>query len=108
MTVALVAVAAIIGALARWELTRLSWRPMGTFVANMTGAFALGLIASSTGDERTVLGLAGIGALTTVSGLVDDAAALQERGRANQAVAYVVSSIVLGIAAAWLGMSLRS
>lgn len=107
MTLASVVVAAVIGGLARWQINQLSWRPMGNFVANVTGAFALGLIASSTGSVRTVLGLAGLGALTTVSGLVDDAAALRERGRADAAVAYVTSTVVIGVVAAWLGLTLR-
>ncbi len=106
MTVLLVAAAAVVGVLARWELTRLSWRPLGTFIANVTGALAVGLIASKTGNTQTVLGLAGLGAFTTVSGLVDDAATMSERGRPQAAVAYVASTAVLGIAAAWIGMTI--
>jgi CrcB protein len=103
----LVTVAAVLGALGRWQVSQLSWRPMGNFVVNVTGAFGLGLIASSVGDERTVLGLAGLGAFTTVSGLVDDAAEMRERGRGAQANAYILSSVVLGIAAAWIGLTVR-
>lgn len=106
MTIALVALAAVIGALFRWQLTELSWRPLGTFVANITGAFALGLLAATAGDSRTVVGLAGLGALTTVSGLVDDAVTMRERGREGAANAYVISTLVLGIAAAWIGLKL--
>ena len=80
---------------------------MGNFVVNMAGAFGLGLIASSVGDERTVLGLAGLGAFTTVSGLVDDAVEMRDRGRGAEANAYVLASIVFGIAAAWLGLTIR-
>ena len=108
MLVALIVVAGAIGGLLRWEVGQLSWRPMGTFIVNIVGAFTLGLIATSVGDERTVLGLAGLGAFTTVSGLVDDAAEMRARGRAGAANAYVISSVVLGIAAAWLGLTLRT
>lgn len=108
MIIGFVAATAVIGALARWQITELSWRPLGTFVANMTGAFTLGLIAVSAADARTVLGLGGLGALTTVSALVDDAAAMSERGRAGQARAYVASTIVFGIGVAWLGLTIAT
>ena len=107
MIVAMVAVSAAIGGLARWQLTELSWRPLGTFVANMAGAFTLGLIAGSAADARTVLGLGGLGALTTISTLVDDAVTMTEHGRGRQARAYVVSTVVLGIAVAWVGLKIR-
>ncbi|MDG2261902.1 MAG: CrcB family protein [Actinomycetota bacterium] len=106
MTVSLVAVAAVMGGLARWRLTVISWRPLGTFVANITGAFALGVLAATAGDNQTIVGLAGLGALTTVAGLVDDAVTMRERGRASSANAYVVSTTVLGIMAAWIGLKL--
>jgi len=106
MTIALVAIAAVVGGLARWQLTVLSWRPLGTFIANITGAFALGVLAATAGDSRTIVGLAGLGALTTVSGVVDDAITMRERGRGASANAYVVSTIVLGVAAAWIGLKI--
>jgi len=106
MTLVFVAAAGAIGGLLRWVLFRLSWRPMGTFIVNMTGALTLGLIASSVGDARTILGLAGLGAFTTVSGAVDDAATMLERGRPREARAYVTVSVVFGIAAAWFGLRL--
>jgi len=104
MTLVLVVVAGAIGGVLRWVVFRLTWRPMGTFIVNMTGALTLGLIASSVGDSRTILGLAGLGALTTVSGVVDDAATMTERGSARAARAYVIATITLGIAAAWIGL----
>lgn len=104
MTFVLVAVAGAIGGVLRWMVFRLAWRPMGTFIVNMTGALTLGLIASSSGDTRTILGLAGLGAFTTISGVVDDAATMTEHGRAKAARAYVIATITLGIAAAWVGL----
>jgi len=104
MTLLLVVLAGAIGGVLRWVVFRLTWRPMGTFIVNMTGALTLGLIASSAGDSRTILGLAGLGAFTTVSGVVEDAATMTERGRARAARAYVIATITLGIAAAWTGL----
>jgi len=104
MTFVLVIIAAATGGLLRWLMFRLTWRPMGAFIVNISGALTMGLIASSVGDSRTILGLAGLGAFTTVSGVVDDAATMREHGRARDANAYVIATVVIGIAAAWIGI----
>jgi CrcB protein len=101
-------VAAATGALARAETGRRLNRsiPIGTLAVNVSGSFLLGLLATTAPPVLTVLGVGGLGALTTFSSFARDAVALAEDGRAYAAAAYVTVSVGLGIAAAALGVAL--
>ncbi len=79
--------AAAVAAVARWQLT--------------IRAPALGTLAVNP----TILGTAGLGALTTVSGLASVTAILFRRGRAV-GVGYLMLTVGLGTAAAWWGLNL--
>lgn len=109
-TAILFVVAAAAGALGRAEAGR-RWNrhdhlALGTIVVNVTGSFLLGLLADVAPPALTVLGVAGLGAYTTFSSLARDAVALVERRQIGLAAAYVVATLVLGIAAAALGVAL--
>lgn len=105
MTVLGFVVAAAVGAVARWQLLRIHGRLAGTLVANLTGSFLLGLLVGQSDATATVVGVAGLGALTTwstfIAAVMDVAVTERER-----AVRYAAVSIVGGIAVAWLGLQM--
>lgn len=98
-------VAAGLGAVARWHLGRVYGRLAGTLVANLIGSFLLGLLVGQSEGTSTVVGVAGLGALTTwssfIAAVMDVAVAERER-----AVRYATVSIVGGVAVAWLGLQM--
>ena len=108
ITVAAFAVAGAVGALLRAEAGRRLNRsfPTGTLAVNVLGALALGLLSASAPPTLTVLGVAGLGAMSTFSSFARDAVALLEERRAATAALYVSGTIVLGIAAAGAGLAL--
>ena len=77
--------------------------PWGTLAVNVTGSFALGLLAGA--GEATTLILAGgaLGSLTTFSTLAVEIVELWRRSRCR-ALTYAGASLVAGVAAAYLGV----
>jgi fluoride exporter len=78
--------------------------PWGTLAVNLSGAFALGLLAGAGlgGDAYTLAATGFLGAFTTFSTWVVDARLLGGRaGTANLAAA-----LALGLLAVWLGREL--
>lgn len=99
------------GALARFGLTLLvadrlhPHLPLGTLAVNVSGAFLLGLLAGTAldGDARLALGAGLLGSYTTFSTWMLETQRVGEAGKRRLAVANVVLSIVLGLAAVYLG-----
>jgi CrcB protein len=91
-------------ALKKWHPGRFPW---GTFAVNVTGSLILGLVTAAAGPSiATLLGTGFCGALTTYSTFSYETFALIE-GRARLiAVANVVGSVAIGIAAATAGWAL--
>lgn len=113
MVALLVALAAGAGAVARYLLDLAVQRrvhsglPWGTLAVNVSGSFALGLVAGSlTGDVAVVLAAGFCGGYTTLSTLAWETLALAEEGAAGSAAANVVGSTLLGLAAAAAGLAL--
>lgn len=84
--------------------------PWGTFVVNLTGCFMLGFLLALLTERfpehatlRAALTTGFLGAYTTFSTFALDSVRLTEDGVAGLAVANVVGSVVLGMAAAWMG-----
>lgn len=77
--------------------------PAGTLVVNLAGSFALGLLAGWDPPGATVVGAAGLGALTTYSTFSAEAVELRAHGR-WWAAAYVASSVIGGVGLAWCGI----
>jgi len=99
------------GALARFGLTLLvadrlhPHFPAGTLLVNLSGAFLLGLLAGAAvdGDARLLLGLGALGSYTTFSTWMVETQRIGEAGKRRIAVANIVVSVALGLAAAALG-----
>jgi CrcB protein len=104
------------GALARFGLTLLvadrfhPHLPLGTLAVNVSGAFLLGLLAGSAldGEARLVLGAGALGSYTTFSTWMLETQRLGEAGKQKIALANLVLSIGLGLAAVALGRYMAS
>lgn len=87
--------------------------PWGTFVINVLGALAMGVVVelfalktSLPPSARLLLTTGVIGGFTTFSTYVLEIGLLLERGDAPAALAYALSSLVVGLLALWAGMGL--
>ena len=103
-------ITAAIGTLARAEAGR-RWNrqegfAIGTLAVNVTGSLLLGLLTNVAPPAITVLGIGGLGAYTTFSSFAYDTVALLERRQVALACLYVGATLVLGIAAAALGVAI--
>lgn len=119
---ALVFVGGAGGTLARFGIAELlpspTGLPLGILLINISGALLLGLVLETLvhrgpdeGRRRSVRLLAGtgfLGGFTTYSALAVDALLLLGTGRALEGGAYLVGSVVLGLAAGALGVLLGS
>jgi CrcB protein len=84
--------------------------PWGTFVINVSGSFALGLLIGAGEHHLTgpsipvVFGIGLLGAYTTFSTFAVDTVAFLQRGEWRPALANVVLSLTCGLGAAALGI----
>ncbi|MGE2834866.1 fluoride efflux transporter CrcB [Mycobacterium sp. SMC-4] len=100
-----------LGAVTRWAVDRMISRrasgpfPYGILVVNITGALLLGVVAGKALPTPVALlaGTAFVGSYTTFSTWMSQTYELGEQRRGRLAAANVVISMVLGIAAAFLG-----
>jgi CrcB protein len=118
VTVALVAVAGSLGALARYAVD--GWIagrvrgvfPWGTFAINATGSFLLGFVFTLMTERflphpsiRTALTVGFVGAYTTFSTLSFETWRLIEDGAIGLATLNVIGSVGIGLAAVYLGVA---
>jgi len=85
--------------------------PVSTLVANVVGAFALGLLVGRVWPTapawlRAGLGAGLLGSFTTFSALAVAVVALSASGEWMPAAGYLVATLALGLAAAALGLRL--
>jgi CrcB protein len=113
-----VSLAAAAGAAARYSLDATIQRrhpsvlPWGTFVINVTGSFALGLVTGLATHHglgsrwEAILGVGLLGGYTTWSTFMWESFALAEQRRLGAAVLNVGASLALGLGAAAAGLAL--
>lgn len=105
------------GAMARYgleawvrERTGLGF-PWGTLVVNVLGSFLLGVVLSSLVDARfsdelrALLAIGLLGAFTTFSTFSYEIVHLLASGAWGRALTYAAGSLLLGIAAVWIGLA---
>jgi fluoride exporter len=82
--------------------------PFGTLAVNGLGSFALGILhgAGVTGDALLLAGTALLGSFTTFSSWMLESERLDEHGARGFAVANVLGSLALGLAAVVLGWAI--
>ncbi len=84
---------------------------LGTLAVNVVGAFALGLLVGADATTLTVIGTGGLGAFTTFSAFAADAVGLAGTRigtRRGRSVGHVVNTLVLGVGAAALGLTISA
>jgi CrcB protein len=113
-----VSLAAALGAVARYTLDGLVQRrypsvvPWGTFVINVSGSFALGVVAGLAGHHglgtrwQLILGAGLLGGYTTWSTYMWETFALVDGRRLGIALQYLGWSLVAGLSAAAAGLAL--
>ena len=117
MTVVGIGVAGALGALARYGLEGAVSRrwpgafPWGTFVVNVSGAFALGFLFVLLTEKLTVdpwlrssLTIGFLGAYTTFSTLSFESYRLIEDGAIGLALANMLGSLAAGLVAVYIGV----
>jgi fluoride exporter len=112
-----IAAGGALGSLARWGLgealsTERGGFPWGTFIENVSGGFALGVLMVFVIDVwppsryvRPFLGVGVLGGFTTFSTYLLDTRALVVAERAPLAAVYLFGTLATGIAAVWLGIA---
>jgi CrcB protein len=114
MTLLLVAAGAAIGAPLRYLTDRLvqsrheSVFPWGTMLVNVIGSLILGFVVALPASA-TVLALAGTGfcgALTTYSTFGYETLRLTQEGARRRALGNIAGSLIAGLGAAYLGVTL--
>ena len=105
-----------LGAVARFQLSKMlltssvGW-PWHTFVANVAGGFAMGLLTgwlarlgSGGNDMRLLLGVGLLGGFTTFSAFSLEMAVMVERGQLMLAATYALGSVALALMALFAGL----
>jgi CrcB protein len=110
LTTLAVGIGGLLGVLSRWGIARLTlhseallWSTVGI---NIAGSFLLGLLVAEDWfgrDVREGIGVGFLGGFTTFSTFSVQVVLEVEGGRAGTAVAYVLISVLGGIAAAFAG-----
>jgi CrcB protein len=87
--------------------------PYGTFVINISGCFVIGMLLTVLDGRldlspawREAMAIGFVGAFTTFSTFEYETLRAVQHGQAVTALAYVLSSVVLGFGAVWAGASL--
>ena len=108
-----VALGGAIGSVARFGLSRAlpaPGFPLATFLVNVTGSLVMGLLAALLAQRSSAwapLVLTGIlGGFTTFSAFSLEALTLWDRGQGGLAAAYVAGSVLLSLAAVFLGLAI--
>lgn len=113
MTPVLVAIGGAVGVMARFGLSR--WAEGGpsllwtTAAINIAGSFVLGLLVAQrhfSSQAQSALGVGLLGGFTTYSTFSVQAVLEWEGGRQQLAIAYLVVSVIGGLAAAVAGIVL--
>ena len=79
----------------------------GTLLVNVVGSLLLGLLSGAGAPVPLVVGVGGLGALTTFSTFAADTMALADHHRLK-AAGHVATTLVLGLGAALLGLVVAS
>jgi fluoride exporter len=111
-----VALGGAIGSVARYGVSMITMRafgpgfPLATMLVNVAGSFLMGALvvalAKTSGTRLAPFLMTGLlGGFTTFSAFSLDAVTLWQRNEAALAAGYVMGSVVLSIAALFLGMA---
>jgi len=80
--------------------------PWGIVIVNITGSFALGLVASALPDAAFVIGAGLLGGYTTFSTAMIDTIALWKDGERRGSVLHLLGTFAASVVAALIGLGL--
>ena len=114
----LVGLGGCVGAIARYKIggwvlhQTVDWRfPAGTFVVNIVGCIAAGILAGLierhdffSADTRLFLFTGLLGGFTTFSAFGVESVYLLRRGETGVALSYMLFSVLVGVVTLWLCM----
>jgi CrcB protein len=115
-TLAAIALGGALGSPARYAIGRVlpptpGGFPWATFLINVVGSFALGALVTSVAERwpptrfvRSFAAIGFLGAFTTFSTYAVESDLLVKDGHAGIALVYVAGSLLVGLAAAYLGL----
>lgn len=115
-----IGIGGIFGAITRYYLGRFIMKrsqagfPTGTWFINISGSFILGVLAHLHVQQAVPewvwlsIGIGYLGAYTTFSTFGYETIQMIEKKNIKKALFYVLSSLILGIVFAWLGVMLGS
>lgn len=117
MTYIAIAIGGALGAVSRYwlhtmvETHNVGNFPLGTFAVNVLGSFLIGICFIVFAEKmhlvdawRPILMIGVLGAFTTFSTFSLDALLLFQQGHYNTALLYILSSVLVCLFAAYLGM----
>ena len=106
----LVALGAALGAPARFlidnQFRKYTSKPFGIFTINVLGSFLIGLTVGSTEHWHDLLAIGFIGAFTTWSTFMLDLYLAFQLKRYKELAINLGASLVFGLLAAWIGITL--
>jgi CrcB protein len=112
MTALYVVLGASLGASARFLIDqyfrRLTNKPIGTFLVNVLGSFLVGLTFANKTHWHDFLALGFAGAFTTWSTFILDLYLGYELKKYKEVAINLSASLVVGLAAAWVGIQIAS
>jgi CrcB protein len=108
MIVALFVLAAAVGATARFIAADVFNRtlPSGTLLVNVVASLALGWLSKAGLGWDVVVGIGGLGALSTWSTVATEVAQMGRDRQGALAVLYLAAMTTTGVVAAWIGLQL--
>ena len=112
MTAFYVALGAFLGAPARFLIDqyfrKFTSKPIGTFTVNVVGSFLIGLTFSNKTQWHEFVAVGFAGAFTTWSTFVLDLYLGYELKKYREVAINLSASLIFGLLAAWIGMSIIS
>ena len=104
IVVAFFALAAV-GSVIRWKTALFFGTHRGTFLVNVIGSFCLGLVIDLGETGITLIGIGGLGSLTTFSTFCANVDSLSESGY-RSGLLYALLTVIAGVLAATIGLNI--
>ena len=104
IVVAFFALAAV-GSVIRWKTTIFFGAHKGTFIVNVIGSFSLGLMVDLSNTGLTLIGIGGLGSLTTFSAFCANIDSLSESNY-RPGLVYALLTVITGVLAATIGLNI--
>lgn len=84
------------------------WLPWGTLSVNVAGSALLGALSSVGEPNSTLVGVAGLGTLTTFSAFALEVHKLLVEHERARAAVYVAATVIATVGAAWAGLAVAA